>query len=116
MQSAKDWIGMDGKRLSAAMARFRMRVGELGERRIGNTGTRRHMVLYISSRGRPIGRFDRYLFAVRGEMNSPASNICGSQDADRHDRLAANQRTQEASERSQQIEAQAVTPREKRAY
>jgi hypothetical protein len=43
MQPAKDEIGMDGVRLSAAMARFGMRVGELGERRIGNTGTQRHM-------------------------------------------------------------------------
>ena len=42
MQPTQDRLGMDGIRLSAAMARFGMRVGEC-ERRIGNTRTQRHM-------------------------------------------------------------------------
>ena len=43
MQPAKDRIGMDGIRFSAAMARIWMWVVEIGERRIGNTGTQRHV-------------------------------------------------------------------------
>ena len=43
MQSAKDRFGQDGIRISAAMARIWMSVVEIGERRIGNTGTQRHV-------------------------------------------------------------------------
>ena len=43
MQSAKDRIGADGIRFSAAVARIWMWVVDIGERRIGNTGTQRHV-------------------------------------------------------------------------
>lgn len=41
MQSVKDRIGTDGIQFCAAMARIWMWVVEIGERRIGNTGTHR---------------------------------------------------------------------------
>jgi len=43
VQPAKDRIGTDGIRFSAAVARIWMRVVEIGERRIGYTGTQRHV-------------------------------------------------------------------------
>jgi hypothetical protein len=43
MQPGKDRFGSDGIRLSAAMARIWMWVVEIGQRRIGNTGTQRHV-------------------------------------------------------------------------
>ena len=43
MQAAKDRISTDGIRFSAAMARIWMWMVEIGERRIGNTGTQRHV-------------------------------------------------------------------------
>jgi hypothetical protein len=41
MQAAEDRIGMDGIRFSAAMARIGMRMVDIGEWRIGDTGTKR---------------------------------------------------------------------------
>ena len=43
MQPAKDRIDTDGIRFSAAMARIWTWVFKIGERRIGNTGTQRHV-------------------------------------------------------------------------
>ena len=44
MQPAKDRIGMDGIRFSAAMARIGNREDEGTDRRIGNTGTQQHWI------------------------------------------------------------------------
>ena len=43
MQSAKDRTSTDGIRFSAAVARIGMWTVEIGERRIGNTGTQRNV-------------------------------------------------------------------------
>jgi hypothetical protein len=43
MQSAKDRISTHGIRFSAAMARIWMEVIKMGEQRIGNAGTQRHV-------------------------------------------------------------------------
>jgi hypothetical protein len=43
MQPAKDRFGSDGIRLSAAMARIGDREDEGADRRIGTTGTQRHV-------------------------------------------------------------------------
>ena len=43
MQAAKDRIGTDRVRFSTAMARIWTWVVESGERRIGDTGTQRHV-------------------------------------------------------------------------
>ncbi len=43
MQPAKDRIDTDGIRFSATMARIWTWVFKIGERRIGSTGTRRHV-------------------------------------------------------------------------